>query len=194
MSDCDYKDHLSALVDGDLAPEVERRVRDHLQQSDGCGCSREVEDLRGLVATLGRLPDGPVEPGGWERLEAHLPRRWSRPMGLAWAALVILGAVVVAWTFLPEGPDGRDATTLPGAEVVHADLASLEFTPEFTNEQLVRYGSEIASVDSLIQLAGTLPPGSSEVEKDLERLASLREDLLTEMILEAQARQVAAWE
>ena len=82
--------------------------------------------------------------------------------------------------------------------MVHADLASLEFTPEFTpeftNEQLVRYGSEIASVDSLIQLARTLPPGSSEVEKDLERLASLREDLLTEMILEAQARQIAAWE
>jgi Putative zinc-finger len=190
MSDCDTKDHLSALVDGDLAPEVERRVRDHLQQSDGCGCSREVEDLRGLVAALGRLPDGPVEPGGWKRLEAHLPRRWSRPLGLAWAALVILGAVVVAWTFLPRGPDGRDATRLPGAEVVHADLASLEFT----DEQLVRYGSEIASVDSLIQLARKLPPGSSEVEKDLERLASLREDLLTEMILEAQARQVAAWE
>ena len=67
---------------------------------------------------------------------------------------------------------------------------------QFRDEDLVSYGAELASLDSLIEAARSLPAATAEPEfqKNLDQLTSLREDLLTEMVLQAQAERTATWQ
>ena len=172
MSDCNYSESLSDYLDGHLDADREQAVRRHLQGSTSCHCPRELEQLRSLAASLRDLPPGAVPAGGWERLESalDLPHA-SRPMSrsvLAWAASLVLGAV--------------NREQLPPLR--------------FRDEDLVSYGVELASLDSLIEAARSLPAAKVEPEfrKNLDQLTSLREDLLTEMVLQAQAERTATWQ
>ncbi len=219
MSDCNYSESLSDYLDGHLDKNREQAVRRHLQGSTSCHCPRELEELRSLAASLRDLPPGAVPAGGWERLETALDVPGaSRPVPrsvLAWAASLVLGAALLAWAFQQLGADlpsvpppssgaarqefGR-ASALRDPEVRPRVLAAVnreQLPPlQFRDEDLVSYGAELASLDSLIEAARSLPAATAEPEfqKNLDRLTSLREDLLTEMVLQAQAERTATWQ
>jgi len=219
MSDCNYSESLSDYLDGHLDADREQAVRRHLQGSTSCHCPRELEELRSLAASLRDLPPGAVPAGGWERLESalDLPRA-SRPVPrsvLAWAASLVLGAALLAWAFQQLGADlpsmpppvGGEArqefgrvSALRDPEVRPRVLAAVnreQLPPlRFRDEDLVSYGVELASLDSLIEAARSLPAAKVEPEfrKNLDQLTSLREDLLTEMVLQAQAERTATWQ
>ncbi len=212
MSDCNYSESLSDYLDGHLDAEGEQAVRRHLEGAT-CQCPRELEELRSLAASLRDLPPGAVPAGGWERLETRLDRPGaSRPAPrsmLAWAASLVLGAALLAWAFqqlgadLPSAPPRQEfgrASALRDPEVRPRVLAAVnreQLPPlRFRDEDLVSYGAELASLDSLIEAARSLPAATADTEfrKNLDQLTSLREDLLTEMVLQAQAERTATWQ
>jgi hypothetical protein len=220
MSDCIYRGRLSDYLDGHLDPDTEAAVRRHLQEPSSCDCPQELEALQSLVDSLQDLPPGPAPVGGWERLEAALdaPERRvqrRRPrLVVAWAASLVLGVALLAWAFFRLGPDStpmtpesRDVVQPPALAMEEGSrLRSPEVLQAVSREQLppvrvdddhlVRYGAELASLDSLIEAARALPagPDNHEFQNDLQRLTSLREDLLTEMVLQAQAERTATWQ
>ncbi len=219
MSDCNYSESLSDFLDGHLDADGEQAVRRHLQGSTSCHCPRELEQLRSLAASLRDLPPGAVPAGGWERLETALDVPGaSHPVPravLAWAASLVLGAALLAWAFQQLGAD-LPSVPLPGNGAASQEFSTVsalrdpEMRPrvlaavnreqlpplQFRDEDLVSYGVELASLDSLIEVARSLPAATTEPEfrKHLDQLTSLREDLLTEMVLQAQAQRTATWQ
>ena len=219
MSDCNYRESLSDYLDGHLDADREQAVRRHLQGRCSCDCPRELEELRSLVASLRDLPPGTVPAGGWERLETALevsPAARPKPrVVLAWAASLVLGAALLAWAFQQVGADPPSLPPQNGDAALHdAGIASSLRDPEvrprvlaavnreqlpplqFRDEDLVSYGAELASLDSLIEAARSLPADTrdTEFQDHLDGLTSLREDLLTEMVLQAQAERTATWQ
>ena len=74
MSGCrEYRDDLSAHLDGALGPEARSALEAHLAQCPDC--RRALEDLRATVARIRSLE--PVEPPPW--LEAKILARVGRP-------------------------------------------------------------------------------------------------------------------
>jgi len=213
MSDCNYSESLSDYLDGHLDAERVQAVQRHLQCAGSCDCPRELEELRSLVASLRDLPPGEAPAGGWERLETTLVPPAVRFV-LAWAASLILGAALLAWAFQQLGPE-LPSVSQPVAGAAQQDVGAASWLrdPEvrpgvlaavnreqlpplrFRDEALVNYGVELASLDSLIEAARSLPAatGDAEFQKDLKGLTLLREDLLTEMVLQAQAERTATW-
>jgi hypothetical protein len=214
MNDCPFDDKLSDFLDGHLEPAEEQALRRHLESDPACGCAEELQGLRDLVAGLRGLPPGPPPEGGWDRVEAALgatnARRPAPSAVLAWAASLVLGAVLLAWAFLQLAPAPADpapaalpeeaASPLHRPDVRWQVLAAAtreEFPPlRVRDETLVRYGSELQSLDSLIELARTVPGPTQDDEfrRNLDRLTLLRDDLLTEMVLQAQAERIETWQ
>ncbi len=205
MSDCNYSESLSDYLDGHLDADREQAVRRHLQGST-CHCPRELEELRSLAASLRDLPPGAVPAGGWERLETALEvpgaSRRARRSVLAWA-FQQLGADLPSVPPPSSGAARQEfgrASALRDPEVRPRVLAAVnreQLPPlRFRDEDLVSYGAELASLDSLIEVARSLPAATAEPEfrKHLDQLTSLREDLLTEMVLQAQAERTATWQ
>lgn len=218
MSDCNYSGSLSDYLDGHLDAGSEQAMQRHLQGSGSCDCPHELEELRSLVASLRDLSPGAVPAGGWERLQTALDGvPATRPAArsvLAWAASLILGAALLAWAFQQLGADlPSNSQSVAGVAHQDAGVASRLRDPElrprvlaavnreqlpplrFRDEALVGYGVELASLDSLIEAARSLPAamGDAGFQKDLNELTLLREDLLTEMVLQAQAERTATW-
>lgn len=219
MSDCHYSEKLSDFLDGHLEPDTEQALRRHLLDPVACDCPRTLEELRSLVRALRDLPPGTVPEGGWERLEATLegtPVVVTAPRSvLAWAASLVLVAALLAWALQQPGADlfpvtqptvggtlqeVRATSWLRDPQVRPRVLAAVnreQLPPlRFRDEDLVRYGVELASLDSLIEVARSFPAAAEDpdFQKDLDGLTSLREDLLTEMVLQAQAERTATWQ
>jgi hypothetical protein len=217
MSQCNYSNLLSDYLDGHLDAQQEEDVRGHLQDPCSCDCRRELEELRSLVSSLRDLAPGVISEGGWNRLEPAL--QGSEAAGpasrhvLAWAASLVLGAALLAWAFQQAGSElprvsengenvalQQQASSLRDPQLRPYVLAAVnreELPPlQFSDEDLVSYGAELASLDSLIEAARSLPAadGDTEFQDNLHRLTSLREDLLTEMVLQAQAERTATWQ
>lgn len=97
MTDCAFREQLSAYHDGDLAALAAEQVREHLASAPTCGCREELAALHTLVRDLGTLAPGPVPAGGWERLSARLDRRGARRWEwmLPLAALLLLAFAVL---------------------------------------------------------------------------------------------------
>ena len=108
-------DLLSAHLDGELPPEAEDRVDEHLE---GCGaCRAELDDLAAARRTLRSLPPVPAPAGlvgGIVRARQRASRR-----GVALALVAASLAVVV----------GLAATPAPGGDTDH-DRPQLALTSE----------------------------------------------------------------
>jgi anti-sigma factor RsiW len=79
MSGCPAFEDLNALVDGDLASERERAVRQHLHRC--VACRREVGGLTTLKRAVGRAYDNQVPAPALRRaVTAGLPKRRRRRM------------------------------------------------------------------------------------------------------------------
>jgi hypothetical protein len=113
------RQHLSALHDGELPPDLQAAIAEHL---DGCHeCARrlaEFQDLSGMAAEM----TSPAVPADiWPQLEkklaaevprqrailAHLIRLRRTWIGLATAALVVVAASTAAVVWLQQADDGH---------------------------------------------------------------------------------------
>ncbi len=119
----EIQDHLSAWLDGELAPEVAAGVARHLESC--AGCRRELAQLEALEAALGSLPDAALPPGLPEKVKARLPR----PRRRGWQSLA-LAACLVLGIFLG-GTMGRDFYPLTQPARVEPELASLDAFYDF---------------------------------------------------------------
>ena len=68
MTHCLHQPVLSDYLDASLDPERADAVRRHLEADPSCGCRREMEEMKEMVESLGRLEPGPAPGGGWGRL------------------------------------------------------------------------------------------------------------------------------
>lgn len=76
----DFREIVSDLLDGDIAPDAQARAEAHL---GACGaCSALRTRLEGLVADLASLGDEPAPDGLADRVLAHVPRVAPRTGGL----------------------------------------------------------------------------------------------------------------
>jgi anti-sigma factor RsiW len=72
-----YKEELSAYLDGQVASSLKAEVEDHVKTCDGC--SHELENLKALSALLGKLAAVPEEsdkefvPDIWSKMAGSLP-------------------------------------------------------------------------------------------------------------------------
>ena len=74
MSGCPTFEPLSALVDGDLAPDQEVEVRRHLETC--VACHRQVDGLAALKRAVGRAYDSDAPAPALRRVvTAKLPKR-----------------------------------------------------------------------------------------------------------------------
>jgi anti-sigma factor RsiW len=65
--DCDeFVELVTAYLEGQLEPETERRFVAHLAECEGC--DRYLEQMRGTVRALGRLPAETLSEEAQERL------------------------------------------------------------------------------------------------------------------------------
>jgi len=103
-------EQLSRYIEGELSPPEAQEVSRHLEQ---CGrCREQMESLRRMLATLGRLPDVAPSPGFLARVEERIASRrslWHRlaeglslgflplPVRAAALAVVLLAGVGVFW-------------------------------------------------------------------------------------------------
>lgn len=103
-------EQLSRYIEGELSPPEAQEVSRHLEQ---CGrCREQMESLRRMLATLGRLPDLAPSAGFLARLEERIASRrslWHRlaeglslgflplPARAAALAVVLLAGVGVFW-------------------------------------------------------------------------------------------------
>jgi predicted anti-sigma-YlaC factor YlaD len=87
------REHLSAWLDGEAAPEVHAAVAAHLETCDSC--RQELAQLAALDQALGSLT-APVPPMLGERVLARLPQQRRRPwwQSMALAASLLLGIVL----------------------------------------------------------------------------------------------------
>jgi hypothetical protein len=100
-------EQISALVDGDLSPREERKLREHAASCVTCRAA--LDDFEALKHALGGAPQ--LDGGDhWLELASKLPsprpapRRWLRP---AWLMVPALGgalAAAVLWRTTPRGP------------------------------------------------------------------------------------------
>lgn len=174
---------LSALLDGELRPDEERRVRAALD-ADPALAARLVE-LEEVDRALLALPASPVAGDAKARLRARIaaeqadasqpalrpapgrgvpPRRWRATLRVASAAAMVLAAALLALLLLPPGPAekvGPEST--PIAERMPEDLPDL-LAPE-----------DPALDGDTLQLAGELPLSDLPLVEVLDWLEVLGE-------------------
>ena len=108
-------DELSALLDGELAPDEDTDVRSHLARCPACRSElTRVADARAALRSLGRLDP----PPGWsDRLRARLHRLLLLSAGAA--AAVAAAAAATIWAASPPpsvvAPVRPDAAPTPAA-------------------------------------------------------------------------------
>ncbi len=221
MSECIQSGRLSDYLDGHLTPEERDELEAHLENASNCRCRDELVELRSLVAELRGLSPGLPPPSGWAKLEVALDhkrahggsglRRW-----VTLAAGLVVGLFLLGWIASQQGDDealpagattpaGAVSSSMTAGRLHHPDiqpqvaLAMRQVRlPEvvFRDDRLADTGAELKSLDALIELARGLPvgDGDQDFQDYLRRLQLLREDLLTEMILQAQADRTATWQ
>ena len=87
-------------------------------------------------------------------------------------------------------PVGRSPVLLAAAAA--AELPKLEIPDDL----LQRYSVEIGAVDRLLTALGELPETErrrDDVHRQVAELRSLKSDLYTELVLQAQARRTGVW-
>lgn len=114
------RDHLSAWLDGELAPEVRSLLDRHLEAC--AGCRRELAQLEALEQALASLT-APAPPGLPEMVLARLQRPRRRGwQSLALAASLVLGILLggaVARDFYPSTPETGFSTEVATLEDLH---------------------------------------------------------------------------
>jgi len=143
MTECAFREQLSAYHDGDLAAVQAEEVRRHVASATACGCREELAALHTLVRDLRELAPGPVPPGGWGRLSARLDRRrarrweWTLPM----AALLLLGfALLLFRSAAPPAPvteGGSPATVGPAPRPAEQEVPGIPFVNEASGRPTV---------------------------------------------------------
>jgi anti-sigma factor RsiW len=113
-------EHLSARLDGELAPEVLALVDRHLESC--AGCRRELAQLEALEQALAGLPRPAVPAGLAEKVQARLrrPRRWWQSLALA--ASLVVGIVLggaLARDFYPLSQENGFSTEVASLEAFH---------------------------------------------------------------------------
>lgn len=131
MNGCKHRKRLSAYLDGELPPEIQAAVADHLASC--AACRRELAGLQALGPALGRLEVPPSPAGlaaritaearrlqsesGWRRLVGRLSATmpdWSWGLkALGTVAMVLLmlylGQLTSTRGWLPESPGRHSA-------------------------------------------------------------------------------------
>lgn len=113
------RQHLSALHDGQLSPDLQAAMAEHLE---GCPeCARRLAEFHDLSRTAAELPTPAVPVDIWPQLEKQLAtqvpgqpatfvrliRRRRTRIGLATAALVVVAASTAAVVWLQQADDGH---------------------------------------------------------------------------------------
>lgn len=158
-------DKLTDLLEGELGPEIEREVRQHLAACPEC--ARKLSQIRGLVGVLHGLPE--IEPP--EELRARLRsiprnaeqpdhawwRRW-RPIatGFAAAAAIVL-MLSVGLTFYQ-----REAGQVPGELVAERTAAPEASSPSDVEVEPAR---EPETAEALAESSDGIEPATTPSEE-----------------------------
>jgi len=129
----DFREHISASIDGEVPPGEARRIEEHLA---GCAECRALErKMRaigiGVARTEGVVPSDFREKL-FARMEAEnlLPRRRSLfVFSIRWAAVPLAAAAALALFLLSSPEKGKDAAA-PQPQPAAAARAGGELTPE----------------------------------------------------------------
>ncbi len=91
-----WKPLLSGLVDGELTPEEEASLSDHLSHCPGCRDELEaLRDLEGVTAAMKDETFAPVNDVFWDRYWMSIYNRIER--GIGWVLLSAGAATLVAF-------------------------------------------------------------------------------------------------
>jgi anti-sigma factor RsiW len=114
----DWRERISASVDGEASPEEARRIEAHLEECAEC---RDLERKMRAVGVGVARAEGVVPPDFREKLfsrmeaEALLPRRRSLfVFSLRWAAVPVAAAAALALFMLTTADKGKDAVSPQG--------------------------------------------------------------------------------
>lgn len=176
--DCrDWKERISAKVDGELPPEEVRQVDAHLEEC--AECRALVRKMRavgiGVARTEGVVP-ADFREKLFARMEAEelLPRRRSLfVFSLRWAAVPIAAAAALALFLLSPAEKGKHAVSPQGPVPKVAQPAPATGPGESASPATARTGGEqltpeereiIANLDILEDASDFDSPGDDEME------------------------------
>jgi len=151
----DWRERISASVDGEVSPEEARRIEGHIEECAEC---RALERKMRAVGIGVARAEGVVPPDFREKLfsrmeaEALLPRRRSLfVFSLRWAAFPVAAAAALALFMLTTADKGRDAVSPRQTAPTVAQTAVEQLTPE--DREI------IANLDILEDPSDLDPPG-----------------------------------
>lgn len=138
------REKLGEYLDGEVPPDVERHIEEHLAECRGCAL--ELSGLRDLATHFATSPLSGVPVELWDAIERRLPdpstsirRRWHafatrRRFALAasFVLLIGLGAMTMIWS------DGGSSSASAAAIDFGALLDDLSSGPEGAFEKFVR--------------------------------------------------------
>jgi anti-sigma factor RsiW len=144
MSDCEFEERIGPFYDGELPPEQEREVAEHL---DGCNlCITELERLQKLSAMLrtARVPGIPsaaltrmhsaVTAAG--RVPRFLMLRMARRVAVA-AAVLLVACAIWVWQINGTNVAGKPASDQWEETVLGADIEVLADASQ--NERMAQW-------------------------------------------------------
>jgi predicted anti-sigma-YlaC factor YlaD len=151
----DWRERISASVDGEVSPEEARRIEGHIEECAEC---RALERKMRAVGIGVARAEGVVPPDFREKLfsrmeeEDLLPRRRSLfVFSLRWAAVPVAAAAALALFMLTSADKGRDAVSPRQTAPAVAQTAVEQLTPE--DREI------IANLDILEDPSDLDPPG-----------------------------------
>lgn len=113
------RQHLSSFHDGELSPDIQAAIVEHLENCSEC--AQRLAEFRGVSRMAAEMPTPAVPTNIWPQLEkklaikvpgqratlVHLIRRRRTWIGLATAALVVVAVSTAAIVWLQQADDGH---------------------------------------------------------------------------------------
>jgi anti-sigma factor RsiW len=163
----DWRERISASIDGEIPPEEARLVEGHLEKCAECrDLERKMRAVGiGVARTEGIVPSDFREKL-FARMEAEdlLPRRRSLfVFSLRWAAIPVAAAAALALFFLASPDKGKDAVSPRQTTPVAAQTAGEQLTPE--EREIIAYldiledPSDLDSPGDVDEMEMFAPPG-----------------------------------
>lgn len=191
-------EQLSQFIEGDLPEADSTRVEQHLQRCDQCRC--QLEGLRRMLITLGRMPDLAPPAGFLGRLEERLERRpgflvrISNILTFGFLPMPARAAALIACIFLVAGLLWQYGVTLQESQLPTIasgyEMKTLEAPPSLkTESDMIRgYPSQRSAGEApaaaLRSRSAQMPQSAPAAPLDSSMIDERRREPIQEQVLE----------